>query len=412
MFEPVALAACTPGPGVFCGVESRAVLDNPGQGFESFHKFAAALPLSKHPHARAAYARFWWSELEPEQGVIRFELIDAALEEAAANGQRFSFRVMPEEGSDGQRRVPGWIAEGTWGKTVRAFSPRYDAPQFIEAVERTVAALGARYDADPRIEHVDLGFVGDAGEWAQVVDGSAMPSAQTSERIIAAFAKAFTRTPVLMNVGVVDDGAVPLASALRKGMGWRLDCWGDIRRGWNHHDNFYEQQLTRADAFEVWRHAPVAVETCGEMEAWDLLGYQASQVRWLLRWALEHHVSLINNKSRSVPTRFRPLVDEYLGFAGPRFFVQRATRVGSTLRVELLNRGSTPPYRGWKLQARVRDGAILQGDVSLALVTDAAIATFPVPPTGAVDVTLVDETGAMLQLANAGVSADGWLQVE
>jgi hypothetical protein len=41
-----------------------------------------------------------------------------------------------------------------------------------------------------------------------------------------------------------------------------------------------------------------------------------------VRWALDPHVSLINNKSRQVPTAWRALVDEYLTHPGYRFTVR------------------------------------------------------------------------------------------
>lgn len=410
------LPACTPDSVTFCGVESHLPLDNPHQGFESFHATASQLPADRHPHARVAYARYWWDELEPEQGQLRYDLIDEAMAKAAADGQTFAFRVMPEESRDGAQHVPAWLAAaagGSWGvhRGVRYFSPDDASPALIEAIERTVALLGARYDGDPRLDHVDVGFVGDAGEWAYVVDGAAMPSEAVTARILDAFARSFRKTPVLMNVGAVEDGGRPLKAALERGMGWRADCWGDFRAGWNHHDDFYEQQLAASGALEAWRTSLVAVETCGDMALWDTVGESVGQVRWALRWALEHHVSLINNKSRAVPARYRPSVDEYLGFAGPRFFVFRASHSAGRLRLEVNNRGTTPPLREWRLAARLANGPTVVSAVSLARVTDWVDLSFELPA-GSAQVALLDETGAVIHLANDGAHDDGWLDVQ
>ncbi len=405
-----ALSVCVSGADTFCGVESNAILADSRHGFTSFYASGSTLPLDKHPRMPVRYDRFWWSELEPSAGSVQFALIDSAIESATAEGQRYAFRVMPEEG--GTRRAPEWLEGGSWGNRnggPRSFSPDYDSPQFLEAVERTVAALGARYDGDTRIDHVDVGFVGDAGEWAYATAGTAMPSAASRTRIFQAFSKAFKRTPVLAQIGAVEDEGAPLKEALALGFGWRADCWGDIRQGWNHHDDFYEQQLGKAGAFEAWKKTPVAVETCGEMSAWGVLGYEVTQVRWLLKWALEHHVSFINNKSRPVPAAYRPAVDEYLALSGTRPYVHQVVRSANRIEVALHNRGSAPPYRAWKLAVRVRGQAPIIASTSLALFIDPLTIDLARPAAGLIEITVLNEDGQPVPLANEGVQPDGWL---
>jgi Domain of unknown function (DUF4832)/Beta-galactosidase len=407
-------------PRVRCPVESLALLDNPHLGFTSFSNFASDLSAARHPRARVAYQRFWWNELEPAPGAIDFASIDRALAQAAADGQTFAFRVMPEELGAPTRRVPAWLVASTGG-TARG-SPDYDSSAYLEAVERTAGSLGARYDGNPLLDHVDVGFVGDAGEWAQVAEGSTLPNEASAQRLIDAVRHAFPRTPVLMSIGAVGDGARPLAYAVSHGAGWRADCWGDLRGGWNHHDAFYEQQLDLAQATEAWRSAPVAVETCGEMELWHTLGYDLDQVRWALRWALDHHVSVINNKSRQVPSAWRALVDEYLTHAGYRFTVWRVQHEtkGPTLTVQvaLANRGTAPLYQPARLAVRVRGvGQVAASDEPVSLVPPGGFertVTLTLPPgaTGELELAVVDDAGnPMLHLANEGERDDGWLPV-
>ena len=141
LWDPEPLPECAPASGsVYCGAETRDVLDNPYQGWQEFY----GATNDRSPPMRVAYERYWWDELEPTPGDIRWSLIDDDIEAAAADRQSFAFRVMP----------------------VDRTTESYDDEAFLAAVERTVAALGARYDGDPRIDHVDVGFIGDAGEWA------------------------------------------------------------------------------------------------------------------------------------------------------------------------------------------------------------------------------------------------------
>jgi hypothetical protein len=428
LFVEEPLPECVPStgiPSVRCGTEAVGILATPHQGIASFHRFADDVPLSKTPRARVAYERFYWDEFEPRAGEPRFDLVDASLEKANAQGQTWAFRVMPE--GEGPQRVPGWLAEaagGSWGSRnggPRSFSPDYNAPAFLEAVERTVAALGARYDGDARLDHVDVGFVGSSGEWAYAQSGREMPNTQSTRRILDAFVHAFPRTPVVMNVGAVDDEGVPLKEAVQRGMGWRADCWGDLRRGWNHHDAFYEQQLDRAGALDAWKTNLVTVETCGETEAWAALGYSTPQVRWLLKWALDHHVTLINNKSRAIPPQWRPSFDEFVAHAGARFFLFRTTvEASGVVRLDLFNRGTAPLYWPARLAVRQRVGdtvvrtihadsvltGVLPGPLSLSF-------TLPPAPDGAqLEVAIVDEAGAVLMpLGNQGSVREGWLEL-
>ncbi len=399
LWDPDPLPDCTAVSGgavgaVYCGEESRAVLDNPHQGWEEF--YGVANPNS--PPMRVAYERFWWDELEPTPGDIRWEAIDGAIETADDNGQTFAFRVMPVEET----------------------TASYDDEAFLAAVEQTVAALGARYDGDPRIEQVDVGFVGEAGEWADTPADVPYPSTASTTRILDAFAQAFPSTPVLMNVGsTVEGGEAHLRLGLDRGFGWRADCWGDLRENWNHHDDFYEHRLEAAAALDTWKTAPVAVETCGDMVLWQWGSYEESQVRWLLHWLLDHHVLLVNNKSRDVPDAWRDSVDEYLGFSGPRYVVTRAERTATGLTVEVVNRGSTPAYRPWRLGLRVREGDTTVGEIvaseeELSAVIDTVTLELPLADpatTAALDLALLDERGAVISLANVDLRDDGYLQV-
>src|SRR5215475_13934557 len=100
------------------------VLINPGMGIETFNRFSGqalndgvtwsevgpetALPDSaahtvNFPGSSVAYLRWFWSQLEPEQGNYRWEIIDSALAEARRHGQTLGVRLMPY---DNQHALP------------------------------------------------------------------------------------------------------------------------------------------------------------------------------------------------------------------------------------------------------------------------------------------------------------------
>src|SRR5215213_517583 len=92
--------------------ESDEVLVNPGMGVETFQRFngqplneglkwSEEGPLGRQPDAAAkpdfpassvAYCRWFWSALESSPGQFRWEIIDAALEEARRHGQTLAVR--------------------------------------------------------------------------------------------------------------------------------------------------------------------------------------------------------------------------------------------------------------------------------------------------------------------------------
>ena len=91
------------------------VLVNPGMGIQTFQRFNRqainpGLRWSEvgaeakvedapgkvdFPESSVAYFRWFWSQLEPEQGKYRWDIIDTALDEARRHGQKLDMRLMP-----------------------------------------------------------------------------------------------------------------------------------------------------------------------------------------------------------------------------------------------------------------------------------------------------------------------------
>ena len=101
------------------------VLINPNMGITTFNRFSGQAtnpplewsevgPVTKLPQAATkpnfpdttiAYLRWYWNALEPEQGKIRWDIIDLALKEARAHGQTLAIRLMPYSNKD---PLPEW----------------------------------------------------------------------------------------------------------------------------------------------------------------------------------------------------------------------------------------------------------------------------------------------------------------
>ena len=423
--------------------EIHDVLVNPGMGIQTFQRFngdplnpgsrwsekgpeervqpAGAKP--DFPSSTLAYFRWFWSQLEPEAGRYRWEIIDLALEQARQHDQALDFRLMPY---DQGHPLPGWYrnsgarrANQPTDQDGQIWSPDAADPLYFQHWGALVKALGARYDGHPYLNSVDISTVGYWGEgWGPYLPGWAVQQA-----LIDLYFEAFKRTPLLVNF----DEPRALAYGAGRGAGWRLDCWGDLGgrgKGMMHMLDMYPQQVARTGIQDVWQRRPVSLETCGTPASWKQWGYQDPDIDYILAQALRWHATSINVKSTALPAEWRPKFTEFEKRLGYRFLLRKLeypARVKAgrmmPLRMWWLNAGVAPVYQEYTLALRI-GGVILRtgADVRKWLPGDAVVDTSLYVPetlkpgTYRVSIALLDpRTGApALRLAIAGLQPDGW----
>ncbi|MGE5645757.1 MAG: DUF4832 domain-containing protein [Acidobacteriota bacterium] len=428
-------------------VESDKILVNPGMGIQTFQRFngdainpgirwsevgpekkiepAAAKP--DFPEASVAYLRWFWSQLEPEQGKYNWSILDNALESAREHGQKIMIRMMPY---DQGHPLPEWYrnsgarrANKPTDEDGKIWSPDADDPLYAKHWNALVRAAGARYDGHPYLDSVDISTVGYWGEgW-----GPYLPSWAVQKELIDVHFEAFRRTPLLMNF----DALEALRYGTQRGAGWRLDCWGDLgrpRRNFAHMYDVYPQQVVKADAQNVWQRSPVSLETCGTVGSWKQWGYNERQLDYILEQALRWHASTINIKSSAIPAEWKAKFDEFQKKIGYRFVLRKleypgAVKRGSMARVSMwwLNAGVSPVYGDYKLAIQLssaKGAAVIHtpADVKKWLPGDAVFEdTVYVPDTLAPGdyrfrVALLDARTQRpaIRLAIEGGDADGW----
>ena len=385
------------------------VLVNPNMGFADFHmgwhcedgattaEQCAALRdrgwPKNYPRTAVTYFRWHWDQLEPQQGKIDFDYADRLLRASNLTGQTLAFRVMAiREGGAG---IPAWLRAQVKGVEVDGtFWPDYRDPIFQREHRRFVHALAQRYDDHPAVDHVDIGPVGCWGEWNTACTKKAAslieiynPSTDAERDAIAAaykqvitdYADAFKTTPlVMLAVGSDDDPRMVdiMAHALRRGTGWRVDCWGDWRyfsTNWSHQDTLYPAFMKNARTAypqfdDVWKHAPVQLEVCGTIQQWKERGWTANaphgDVYKTFQFALERHAAVLNAKRSPVPDEYVPAMNDLLKRNGYRYVVDRvrhprAARAGGELAVDVSwsNLGVTPSYTRRTVAYRLKTDA-------------------------------------------------------
>ena len=382
----------------------------------------AATPVD-FPDSSVAYLRWFWHQLEPEQGKYRWQILDSALEEARRHGQTLAIRLMPYDQSN---PLPEWYrnsgarrANKPGDKDGKIWSPDADDPLYGKHWNALVLEAGKRYDSHPSLDSVDISAVGYWGEgW-----GPYLPAWSVHKAMIDAYFDAFPRTPLLANF----DELEPLVYATKRGAGWRLDCWGDMGRpgrNFAHMFDAYPQQFARAGLEDVWRRAPVSLEVCGTPGAWKQWGFE---IQPILDQALRWHASTINLKSTPIPPEWRAAFEEFQKKIGYRLSLRRfehplRARAGHMMPVKMWwhNAGIAPPYQEFWLALRIGSQVTrLPADVRRWLPGDHVFEQSVyvdhdlAPGDHAVAVALLDPRAGLpaVRLAIEGRGSDGWYGV-
>ena len=427
--------------------EIDTVLVNPGMGIQTFQRFNADPinaglgwseegPIGKlapaagavdFPPSSISYCRWFWETLEPEQGKVRWEILDNALREAHAHHQALAIRLMPY---DPKHPLPVWYQKSGARRANRptdkdgdTWQPDFADPLYLKYWGELVAAAGERYDGHPDLDTVDVSSVGYWGEgWSPY-----MPEFEVQKKLVDIWLEAFHRTPLLMNF----DEEKALAYATQHGTGWRLDCWGDMRLSSD--DPYflaemldvYPQQVARAGIHDIGLRSPVSLEACWVPGYWKQQGWD---LKYIMDQALRWHVSSVNIKSSAIPPEWKPAFDEFQKRMGYRFILRRleyapkaAPGTMQPLHLWWFNAGVAPVYKAYDLALELHSATgsaviKLPVDVRKWLPGDSVYdGSFYVPETlkpGAyrLRIALLDpQTGQpVIKLANEGLQSDGW----
>lgn len=339
--------------------------DNPLKGLVPYADYADE-GVSHFPHS----LEFGYLSLAKlMRGASSFEWapLDALLNKIAARGNQTVFRIWVEY--PGQKSgLPKYLREQgvkvtAWknaDEKKTCYSPDYDDERVVSALESFIAALGKRYDGDPRIGFITAGLLGSWGEWHTSPRDDLFASPKTQRRVLAAFEKAFTKTPILLRYPVGKDDASNAANADYH-MGYHDDsfAWGTLERG-KKDDWFFMPILKKAGdaALNKWRTQPIGGEVRPEIwgqifdakpthpQAQDFAEcVRQTRVSWLMESGMF--------KEKAQAARYAGAV-AHVQRMGYDFHVSTAeiTRADSKLQVRLtvLNQGVAPFYQDWRLE--------------------------------------------------------------
>lgn len=181
-----------------------------------------------------------WGALEPREGEYVWDLNHpewATVKTALARGKRVGLRVMPSfQGYP--YATPKWVHDLGVGRFPRSalnqqpevrdlYEPEWWNPIYIEKYCRFVAAFGAEFDGKPWLDWVDMrcyGFWGEGHRFgAQVPWPSGVSKRETLIRFIDAHAKAFKKTPVVVQTASDEGEPYPQGTAIDHAL--MRGCW-------------------------------------------------------------------------------------------------------------------------------------------------------------------------------------------
>lgn len=327
-----------------------------------YKKFTSKLKNQRYPQTTLSYCRWVWGDLEPVRGKFNWAVIDGALDAAAQRGQSLQLRIQPYIGDD----MPQWYwdlgakeMEKPAGSTRK--EPDHNDPKFLQYFGKVIRDFGRRYDGHPVLESFDIAYGGPCGE----VGGNC--TEKTAEKLADIYLQSFKKTQLLAMLGT--HGGT-YAVAQNQTVGWRSDCYGDLRtdgrgqvptnKNWNHMYDLYPFELHNCGVKDRWKTAPVTLETCWTVPHWEKEGWDLD---FILEQGLKYHLSVFMPKSCAYPAHWMDKLEKWNRKIGYRFVLRQAklpleAKPGQKFTYEMFvdNVGCAPIYRDYKLAWRFRQG--------------------------------------------------------
>lgn len=376
--------------------ESNEILVNPDIGIVDHQtiniKDNPDWNVPSYPETSVVYFRWYWEELEPEQGQYNFQLIDDTIEKAARLNKKIVIRFMTLAGNgetyypDSPRAykkilgIPCWLKKQLDPNTSdvceddNSFAIDYHDPIFQSQLERFIQVMGNRYNSNPNILRLDFGLVGTWGEWHLYSHSTENASTLGQNNYTSSDLKiyldmmkrAFPDQMLSIDLGTVYDDFSGMATS--QGYGWRADCIGNWDSGWNHMEDAYPQTLAHiantSDPLILsrWKKAPVDFEICYTMAEWAQQPevYTQEKVQETFDTALALHASLFNLKSGEIPAIYQDELNAFIKKLGYRFVIKHVQVKGNltpggrvSISSQWANVGVAPSYNNYPVTWRL-----------------------------------------------------------
>ena len=259
--------------------DTRELLTNPGMGWNfvyhsnNLNIFANTLRPGDYLDAfpcDIVYFRLGWADVEKQEGVYDWSVIDKAADAWTARGKRIAVRFC--SAFPGNQNTPLWVRDaGAKGAVDEdgKWLAYYDDPIFLEKLENFIAAAAQHLSQYP-VDFIDVGSLGSWGEGHCLETEEAPITTVMKINHMRLWKKYFPDTTVLAGDDMLRERIVYLPTgapyncydkdaldyALANGFGMFDDS---IQVGMTNTSNGFRGNIEMAELF--WKNVPVSAET-------------------------------------------------------------------------------------------------------------------------------------------------------
>jgi len=319
-----------------------------------------------------------------------FTALESLLDDVASRGNQTTFRIMLEYPGKTDLIPKYLIANGLkvhkYKNTNTApfpptdvETPDYSDKNLRRCLQDFVMEMGKRYDGDPRIAYITAGLLGTWGEWHTYPRDDLWASKEVQTEILNAYAKAFTKTPILLRYPAGKD-AYHHAPTYDQPFGYHDDsfCYATVPTGKEEDDWFFWTSMKSAGLNNVWQKYPIGGEI--RPEAWGCCFDEPSctpegqdfaacrdltHVTWLMDSGLFAEKASKNRYDRAVNEVRKMGYDFYVSQATLKTQpVADSADITLAVSLEISNNGLAPFYhQDWPIYLAAIDaktGAVIQ----------------------------------------------------
>ena len=345
---------------------------NPDMLYEGKHDYGIGGDKDNHAWDVVSICSdvLFWEDLNPAEGVYKFEAIDTMLEACEQAGMTYGMRIIPYTTSTGSDAnfgiehdfVPQWVYDkGAQQKLVtykygdsdvKIKVPNWSDDAYIEAYKAFITKLAEKYNGDPRVEYVEIRAFGNMGEWhVSEFEDIEMPSLVIQKDMLDHFADVFDKTTCCL---MSDAKGEIYEYALSKGITKRNN--GLIlspNEEWDLVPAYKANLPTMADNHNTYEHMLDEEGTLSnEYLKWTQERFRETiEIAHLSIYALDQE----GYGSYKFYSEQKALIDEMSKRLGYNFTVTSAKRNGNQLLVTIKNTGVAPAFFDITLCAELID---------------------------------------------------------